>query len=184
MSEWLDKAAIKSVRVIDRRGFMRRGARGVTYLAAALASGKVLNIFDQTAAYATSGICSGQATSLEGCPGAYFGYPCGPSRCCSPPRKGTPSNCNCAASGSSCKNDGNYCFGLDTRHYDQNWPTPGCWTCTGNCVRCSTNPPYMCHQVTTCCDCKTNRSACNDPNIDGTNRGRCISWDSHEGARC
>lgn len=165
MSNNVQGAAEVVARRINRRRFLRRAADGVFRGVALLASGAAIETVLAGIASATSGTCSGPG---PGCPGALADYPCGPSRCCGFIRPGAPANCDCGASGVCRSNSGSYpnCYGHDYRHYPQN--TGGCWTCISNCHS-------SVRRTTTCCDCKTNASVCNDPDL-GSNRGRCIAW--------
>jgi hypothetical protein len=165
MSESFQLASEALATRINRRRFLRRTADQVFRGVALLASGAAIGTIFEGVASATSGTCSGPGL---GCPGALADYPCGSSRCCGYIRPGAPNNCDCGASGTCRANSPSYpnCYGHDYRHYQID--TGGCWTCISNChsgVR----------RTTTCCDCKTNASVCNDPDK-GSNRGRCIAW--------
>lgn len=160
---------------IDRRRFMRRLARGA-FVALALGStagGRHVLRRNLVQLVVKGDTCSGPGL---GCPGAAKGYPCGSSRCCNTTRSGTPANCDCSVGSNSttCKTHSSTdtsttsrnCYGDDTRFY------ANCWTC----VHCNTSTHTQ--WTTTCCDCQTDRTNCADPNIDGTNRGRCIAFHS------
>jgi hypothetical protein len=110
--------------------------------------------------------CSGPGL---GCPGSAAGNPCGPSRCCNYVRPNTNANCDCATD-FQCHNGGTYCFGNDGRAYPDY-----CWTCHGPCSTVSFCPTHQVQTRTTCCDCKTSASLCNDPDK-GSGKGRCIRY--------
>lgn len=173
MADVAGKVAEAVVEKIDRRRFMRRAARGA-FIALALgstASGRHVLRSSLAQLVVKGDTCSGPA---PGCPGSAAGNPCGSSRCCNYIRSGAPNNCDCSVGSNSttCKTHSTSatsttspnCYGDDTRFYSNR-----CWTCVGPC---SSGTRY----TTTCCDCKTNKANCNDPNIDGTNRGRCIAF--------
>ena len=169
MDDGVEKFAVGVTRLLDRRSFLRKIAGNAFKAAAVLAVGGTLVDVMATPAYAN---CGGAAGS--GCPkvtninGNVVSRGCGTSRCCNYLRSGTSSNCKCA-SGTSCKSTTGYCYGKDTRYWGS-----GCWSCT-----VTTKYTGGCYYgyTTTCCDCKTNADACNDPDL-GSNRGRCIGWSS------
>ena len=169
---------------IDRRRFFRRAASGTFYVVALWAAGGIRSLAyaDLTDTITTSGTCYGPG---PGCPsGGYTNNPCGPSRCCNYIRSGAPASCDCSvgsntatckthdSTGTVTRTTSPNCYSKDLRHY----MSTSCWTCVGPCYSCG--DLQKCKIVTTCCDCKTNKSNCNDPDIDGTNRGRCIAYNS------
>ena len=179
MTDVIDRFAQGVVETMDRRRFLRRAARGAFVVLAlgTTASGRQVLRSSLGQMVVKGDTCSGPGS---GCPGAAKGNPCGSSRCCNFIRSGAPNNCDCSVGSNSttCKtNSPNStsttspnCYGRDSRFYSSS--PVGCWTC----VYCNTSTNTR--WTTTCCDCKTNKSNCNDPNVDGTNRGRCIAFHS------
>jgi hypothetical protein len=167
---------------IDRRRFLRRAANSTFYILSVSAAGGVLSLLGEQSALAAVNVeCAGLGNTGLGCPNqAASGYPCGPSRCCNQVRSGTPAGCDCSVGSNSvtCKtHTGNqYCFGSDHRAWLDGSLSPGCWTCTSQCFNIC-GPQGPCKTITTCCDCKTDAAACNDPNL-GSGRGRCIAYHS------
>lgn len=158
------KRVSKSLAVtVDRRGFIRRAARGTFATAAVLAAGGVTEVFRARPAFAYTYECASQAGDAKGagCPsGGHWGsrYPCGPSRCCAH-LNGIPSGCNChGTSGSVCVSGTTHCHG--NAH---TWSSSGasCWTCNSPSFGCGNG--CTCIYQTTCCDCAT--SGCSDGGI-------------------
>jgi hypothetical protein len=152
---------------MDRRGFIRRAARGTFATAALLAAGGVTEVMKAKPAFAFAMECASDIPGRQrgaGCPGGgHWGskFPCGPSRCCAYV-VGIPSGCNCHnTSGSVCKNNTTHCHGDDTSDWGGH---PSCWTCNSPQFSCGVG--CTCVYQTTCCDCKT--SGCSDG-------GTCIS---------
>jgi hypothetical protein len=169
----VENLATRAATTIDRRRFLRRLAEGSFIAVATVAAGGGLDVLRASVAWAVDETCcAGQPNVGDGCPNtSTSGYPCGPSRCCSYTSGHT--GCNCSKSGAGCKtqSENANCFGPDSRHYSQST----CWSCRGPCYRCSTDPPIQCRKITTCCDCKTDASACNDNDL-GSGYGRCVSY--------
>lgn len=176
MNQLVERAAEEIAANIDRRRVLRRIATGTFYAIAGTALGGGLDIWKAAIAQAAVNLeCAGSGNTGLGCPNTTTsGFPCGPSRCCNHIRSGMSSNCDCQSSSTSatCKNDGVYCFGKDERAWTSSSLSPGCWTCVGPCYKCGTT---TCKDHTTCCDCKTSHTRCNDPSING-GHGRCIAW--------
>ena len=147
---------------MDRRGFIRRAARGTFATTALLAAGGITEIVKARPAFAFTYECASSIpgrTQGAGCPGGgKWGsrFPCGPSRCCA--HLGTrPSGCNChGTSGSVCINDGGHCRG--NNHSDWGGSGPACWTCNSPQFSCGVG--CTCVYQTTCCDCLTHN--CSD----------------------
>ncbi len=180
MSSDIDHIAISVATSIDRRRFLRRSANVGFYVASVTAAGGMMTILRESAALAAvNRECAGIGNTGLGCPNnGTSGYPCGPSRCCNTTRPGTPGGCDCSRSSSAdCKThtDDQYCFGNDFGFWGTSSGSPGCWTCTSSCYKCGSDPPASCKNVTTCCDCRTDGSACNDPII-SNGHGRCIAY--------
>lgn len=175
MSEFVKISAEELAARMNRRRFLRRTANTLFYAVSVTAAGGGLSLIQGSRAYAVAVdmfICEGQANVGDGCPrDPILNGPCGPSRCCNF-TSGRPSNCNCASGATNCKTQANSpnCFGEDHRA----WTNTGCWSCRGDCFRCPDGG--SCRRVTTCCDCKTHASNCNDDDKGG-NRGRCINYD-------
>jgi hypothetical protein len=174
MSKGAERIAESATIAIGRRRFVRMAANRVFAAACLVATGTIVRDLLSQTAVAVSGECAGQADKGLGCPGSQAGFPCGPSRCCNY-TTGRPNNCDCGKGNANCKTqaDSPNCYGDDHRHY-----SGGCWTCIGDCLLCSQDPVTHCKKVTTCCDCKTNANNCNDNDL-GSNRGRCIAYDTN-----
>lgn len=147
---------------MDRRGFIRRAARGTFATTALLAVGGITEAMKAKGAFAFTTECASAAGHARGpgCPGGgKWGskYPCGPSRCCAH-LAGRPLGCNChKTSGAVCKNNGGHCRG--NNHSDWGGTGPACWTCNSPHFSCGNG--CTCVFQTTCCDCKTHN--CSDP---------------------
>lgn len=154
---------------MDRRGFIRRAARGTFATAALLAAGGVTEVMKARPAFAYTMQCASKVGDARGagCPGGgHWGskvWPCGPSRCCA--HTNGISGCNChGTSGSVCINDGNHCHGNDNSDWNRGGTGPACWTCNSPQFSCGVG--CTCVYQTTCCDCST--TGCSDG-------GTCIS---------
>ena len=147
---------------IDRRGFLRRAARGTFATTALLAAGGITEVMRARPAFAFTNQCASSVGDARGagCPGGgHWGskWPCGPSRCCAT-LNGRPSGCDCHGTSSSvCINNGGHCRG--NNHSDWGGTGPACWTCNSPQFGCGVG--CTCVYQTTCCDCTT--SNCSDP---------------------
>jgi hypothetical protein len=198
MDTLVDELAYRVARVIDRRTFLRKTARGAFFIATAAAVGSSIDLIgiDRVWADPAAQLCGECGVGL-GCPTS--GASCGPSRCCRYVT-GLAAGCNCGASGPGCASNAGHCLGRDFR----GWPESqnGCWNCQDDCLQCSIylnlmDPDYdeidpdlqslldggadpsnlCCLHVATCCDCRTtgcSYGGCGGPGCSGTCT-RCIS---------
>lgn len=150
------RLALATAQRIDRRRFFRKSAKAGFFMFALAAAGGGIDLVGTRKAFAHVAACSGSSKVGLGCPGASYGYPCGPSRCCAYIRPGYPATCNCDAGGGNCYTNGN-CAGKQYNIY-----STGCWTCTY--VNGSVCKIY----TTTCCDCGTINC--------GDSSGRCVAY--------
>jgi hypothetical protein len=138
--------AVRLVKGMERRRFLRKTANTLFYGLAATAAGEVgLLTFLTSPAQATGACCAFSC--------------CGPSPCC-----GT-SCCNkdCCGSNATCKNNGSTCLGQDFREYPSS--STGCWSCSACphsfvCCDCKTNNTSGCSNFTNRCICEETVNFC------------------------
>jgi hypothetical protein len=133
MADQLRRSATGLAGALDRRQFVRRGAKTMFTVLAVFAAGGGLRT-----ATAAATIYACESTTGPGCPA---GYGCGPSPCCN--GSGRSSGCQCGTD-TLCTSGTTNCHG-----YAGTWSGTSCWTCVNG------------RRTTTCCDCAT--TGCGDP---------------------